>query len=145
MYHMCGENDSIVSTPGPTEDPPRCPLPRSSAAEPLELLAPTSAVLMLMLCSSSTWLCAYGVGQCVRGSLIGNHHRRAVVSYVAPISYRSLTVRVPIMIPVPVWYTRYWYMTITREQIADPADGTDPTHVNMCERSRSYRSHPGKY
>lgn len=71
---------------------------------------------------------------------------RAGMSYVAPVSNRTrTTVRVSIMIPVPVWYTRcrYWYMTITGGQIALPTVGTDPTQVNMCERFRSYRSHPG--
>ena len=105
-------------------------------------------MLMLMLYFSSTWLCTCGFGQCVRGSLIGSHQDRqpprAVMSYLAPVSYRTRTIRVPIMIPVrvPVWYSSYWCMTTTHGQIADR---TDPTQVNMYERSRWQRSHPGKY
>ena len=114
--------------------------------------------LHVVVCLWSWAVCAW--------SLIGSHHDRqsprAVMSYVAPVSYRTRTVRVPIMIPVPAWYSRYWCMRITRGQVAGPADRADPTQVicakdldhtdptldhtdlnqaNMCERSRSCRSH----
>ena len=89
----------------------------------------------------------------MHASLIGSHQDPKIgnrlgvlyVVYVAPISYRTQTIRVPIMIPAPVWYTRYWYITITLGGIADHADRTDPTQVNMCEISRSYRSRVGKH
>ena len=107
----------------------------SSVTELLELLPPTSATLMLMPCFSSTWLYVCGVGHCLDGSFIGRHQDRqpprAVVSYVAPVSYRTRAVRVPIMIPVPVYYPRYWYVTI------------NPRANNIPRRS--YRSHPGKH
>ena len=39
--YMRGKNNSIISTPGSAEEPPCCPLPRSSAAaEPLQLCCP---------------------------------------------------------------------------------------------------------
>ena len=92
--YMCGKNDFIVSSSGSAEEPHCFPLPRSSSATELrELLPPTSAMLMLMFCFSSAWLCACGVEQCVRGSYIGSHQERqlprVVVSYVAPVSHKE--------------------------------------------------------
>ena len=53
---MCGKNNSIVSTPRIRRGTSSLPAAEifSSAAETLELLPPTSAILTLMLCFSST-------------------------------------------------------------------------------------------
>lgn len=104
------------STPQSAEEPP-CLL---SAAEIIcgrratRSAAPDTCHALLHLYVT---VCLCEAGYCEHGSLFGNHHclgcawklvqqpPRAVVSYLAPISYRAQTVRVPTMIPIPVRYS----------------------------------------
>ena len=127
----------------------------SAAAEPLDLVPQTPAMLKLMLRFSSTLLCACGVGQSVHGSLIGSHqdghpprkgcHVVCACSSDLVQNTTSLSSDYDFGTSSTIYQVLILHDNHPRARSTSCTDRTDPTQVNMREMSGSYTSQPGKH